>query len=74
MISMPSNISRSSSAIRAMQPAAQTMSNGDAANGILQAKLLGSGTADVLAAAISLHNVKLAANSLASVDTVAQLT
>jgi len=29
------------------------MSNGDAANGILQAKLLGTGTAQVLAAAIS---------------------
>ena len=35
-----------------MQPDAQSMSNGDAAYGILQAKLLGSGTADVLAAAI----------------------
>jgi len=52
MISKRANLSRSSSAIRAMQPDAQTMSSGDAANGILQAKLLGSGTADVLAAAI----------------------
>ena len=45
-------VSRSTSAIRAMQPDAQTMSSGDAANGILQAKVFGSGTVDVLASAV----------------------